>query len=314
MSASAPSSHGEPESPQLTIGMATYRDFDGVYFTLQALRLYQDLTSTELIVVDNYGCPFTRAFVENIGARYILATGSTGTAYPRDVLFREACGFAVLCCDCHVLFAPAVIARLKRFYAEQPDCADLLQGPLVSDDGQSVKTHMDPAWRPTGTSGDYHGVDNGKWATDPRGADGDGEPFEIPMQGLGAFACRRNAWLGFNPDFTGFGGEEGYIHEKFRRADRRTLCLPWFRWMHRFGRPGTPYPGLTNEAKAWNHLIGHAELGLDPTPVLEYFSFHIPAPRLEAIRRSVDRRLAAVVAPRSAPPSQLRILRRSSSF
>ena len=33
----------------LTIGMATYNDFDGVYFTLQALRLYQDLTDTELL-------------------------------------------------------------------------------------------------------------------------------------------------------------------------------------------------------------------------------------------------------------------------
>ena len=36
----------------LTIGMATYDDFDGVYFTLQALRLYQDLLDTELLVVD----------------------------------------------------------------------------------------------------------------------------------------------------------------------------------------------------------------------------------------------------------------------
>ena len=41
---------------ELTIGMATYNDFDGVYFTLQALRLYQDLEQTELLVIDNYGC------------------------------------------------------------------------------------------------------------------------------------------------------------------------------------------------------------------------------------------------------------------
>ena len=27
---------------ELTVGMATYRDFDGVYFTIQALWLYQD--------------------------------------------------------------------------------------------------------------------------------------------------------------------------------------------------------------------------------------------------------------------------------
>ena len=48
--------------------------------------------------------------------------------------------------------------------------------------------------------------------TDDRGRDSNGEPFEIPMQGLGMFSCRKEAWLGFNPLFNGFGGEEGYIH------------------------------------------------------------------------------------------------------
>src|SRR5690348_12228659 len=40
------------EELELTIGMATYNDFDGVYFTLQALRLYQDLEHVELLVID----------------------------------------------------------------------------------------------------------------------------------------------------------------------------------------------------------------------------------------------------------------------
>src|SRR6266540_2438421 len=120
---------------QLTIGMATYQDFDGVYFTLQALRSYQDLDDTELLVVDNYGCEDTKAFVENWArGRYILAKDVAGTAAPRDLVFREAQGEAVLCCDSHVLFAPGVIARLKAFYRDHPDCYDLLQGPLVYDD------------------------------------------------------------------------------------------------------------------------------------------------------------------------------------
>ena len=60
----------------LTIGMATYDDFDGVYFTIQALRLYQDLTNSEILVVDNYGCDDTRKFVESVpDARYIRADG-----------------------------------------------------------------------------------------------------------------------------------------------------------------------------------------------------------------------------------------------
>ena len=36
----------------LTIGMPTYKDFDGVYFTIQALRMYHDLNDVELLVVD----------------------------------------------------------------------------------------------------------------------------------------------------------------------------------------------------------------------------------------------------------------------
>src|SRR5215207_5633754 len=260
----------------LTIGMATYNDFNGVYFTLQALRLYQDLQDTELLVVDNYGCPATKQLVEGWvhGARYVLATEVKGTAAPRNLVFREARGEAVLCCDSHVLLAPGAIRRLKEYYKEHPDCPDLLQGPLVYDDLQTISTHFEPVWR---------AEMGGTWATDPRGQDPKGEPFEIPMQGLGAFSCRKGAWPGFNPMFRGFGGEEGYIHEKFRRAGGRCLCLPWFRWMHRFGRPaGVEYP-LTVEEKLTNYLIGHAELGLDLTPVLAHFSEILPEDRVEAV-------------------------------
>src|SRR5919107_684846 len=264
----------------LTIGMATYNDFNGVYFTLQALRLYQDLPDTELLVVDNYGCPNTKALVEGWihGARYLLATEVRGTAAPRDLVFREARGEAVLCCDSHVLFAPGVIGRLKEYYREHPDCPDLLQGPLVYDDLQSISTHFEPVWRAEMW---------GTWATDPRGQDPEGEPFEIPMQGLGAFSCRKGAWPGFNPMFRGFGGEEGYIHEKFRRAGGRCLCLPWLRWTHRFSRSaGIEYP-LTVEEKLRNYLIGHAELGLDPTPVLSHFSEILPEDHVVAVAAEV---------------------------
>ena len=261
--------------PRVTIGMATYNDFDGVYFTIQALRLYQDMQDVELIVVDNFGCDHTRRFVEGWSrGRYILRSDVQGTAAPRDLVFREAAGEIVLCCDSHVLFPPGVIARLKQFYDDHPTCDDLLQGPLLYDDGEFVSTHLDPEWRD-----EFWGI----WATDQRGLDPDGEPFEIPMQGLAAFACRRSAWLGFNPRFRGFGGEEGYIHEKFRQAGRRTLCMPWLRWMHRFNRPaGVPYP-LTVEDKFRNYLVGHAELGLDLAPLLTQFSTRLPQETIVAV-------------------------------
>ena len=135
----------------LTIGMATYNDFNGVYFTLQSLRLYQDLRDTELLVVDNYGCPDTKRLVEGWvhGARYVLATEVRGTAAAKDRVFREAQGEAILCCDSHVLFAPGAIRRLKEYYREHPGCPDLLQGPLVYDDLETISTHFDPVWRGT---------------------------------------------------------------------------------------------------------------------------------------------------------------------
>jgi len=136
----------------------------------------------------------------------------------------------------------------------------------VYDDGHLISTHMEPQWRAQMW---------GTWATDSRGWDEEGEPFEIPMQGLGAFSCGKTAWLGFNPLFRGFGGEEGYIHEKFRQAGRKTLCLLWFRRMHRFERPaGVPFP-LRVEDKLRNYLIGHLEVNLDIRPVVEHFGNHL---------------------------------------
>ena len=72
-------------------------------------------------------------------------------------------------------------------------------------------------------------------------------PFEMGMQGLGVFACRKAAWPGFNPRFSGFGGEEGYIHEKIRRKKRPgpRACpssagptASTARWAHPTGRRG----------------------------------------------------------------------------
>lgn len=259
----------------LTIGMATYDDFDGVYFTIQSLRLYQDLADTEILVIDNYGCDDTEKFVRGVAnARYIRATDVVGTAV-RELVFTQAEGDGVLCVDSHILFVPGAIARLRQYYADHPDTPDLLQGPLLYDDLRSISTHFEPEWRSQMW---------GTWGTDPRGLDAEGEAFDIPSQGLGVFSCRRAAWPGFNPAFRGFGGEEGYIHEKFRQRGGRTLCLPWLRWVHRFGRPkGVPYP-LTVEMKLRNYIIGFTELGLDTTGAEEHFREYLSAGRVKKVK------------------------------
>lgn len=254
---------------ELTIGMATYQDFDGVYFSVQDLRLHHDLANVEIVVVDNFGCDATAAFCASTGpqsgVRYLRCQDQTGTAAPRQKVFDEARGQAVLCMDSHVLLAPGTVARLKQFYRDRPGTLDLYQGPLLYDDLARRATHFKPTWG---------SLMYGAWADDPRG-DGD-EPFEIPMQGLGVFTCRKEAWLGFHPEFRGFGGEEFYIHEKFRQAGRACWCLPWLRWLHRFGRPGgVPYP-LHVEDRLWNYLKGWSELGLPLDSIYHHFLETLP--------------------------------------
>ena len=139
-------------------------------------------------------------------------------------------------------------------------------------------THMDPVWR-----AHMWGV----WGADPKGREAKNEPFEIPMHGLGLFSCKTDAWLGFNEEFIGFGGEEGYIHEKFRQHQKRIWCLPFLRWLHRFERPrGVPYP-LQAEQRIHNYFVGFNELGLDLKDMLEHFKKEAPAVDLEYIRRNL---------------------------
>jgi glycosyltransferase involved in cell wall biosynthesis len=244
------------------------------------MRLTQDVSEVEFIVVDNFGCDWTREYLTSWvkESRYIRYDKAVGTSMPRDLIFREATGEAVMCLDCHVLLVPGALARLKNYYSANPNCLDLLQGPLLNDDLLTLSTHFDPVW-------DDHMW--GKWGYDARGHDPGQEPFEIPMQGLGLFSCRKAAWLGFNDSFRGFGGEEGYIHEKFRQAGRRCLCLPWLRWMHRFGRPyGASFP-LDVGDRIRNYLIGHDELNLDLTPIFKHFAQYVDDARLRELAREV---------------------------
>jgi glycosyltransferase involved in cell wall biosynthesis len=261
-------SSGAPsERPLLTIGMATYDDYDGVYFSIQAIRLYHPeiLPHVEFLVVDNNpGGPCAKALkgLENHVPNYrYVPLGSTQGTAARELLFLEADGDFVLCMDSHVYFFPGALAKLTTYLIESPHCSDLLHGPLVSEDHLRVRTHLDPVWR----RGMY-----GIWAGDPRGEDPDAPPFEIPLHGLGVFVCRRDAWPGFNPRLAGFGVEGGYIHEKIRRNGGKILCLPFLRWLHRFQRPlGTPYLA-TWEDKIRNYVIIFNELGRDLQPLIEH--------------------------------------------
>lgn len=258
----------------ITIGMATFDDFEGVFYSVQALRMFHaDAMSEvdEIIVVDNnpesVQGQATKAFVEGacrgIG-RYVPFTDRRGSCPPRGHLFDVAKSDVVLCIDSHVFLTPGSLQNLIDWFKANPKSNDLVHGPLISNTNfdRIEGTHMVPQWRSEMF---------GTWGVDERGKDPGGEPFDIPQHGLGLFAMRREAWPKFNPRFDGFSGGEGYIHHKTRQRGGRVLCHPGVRWLHKFTRPeGVPHrPRLVDKIK--NHLIGWAELGLNLQPIVDHF-------------------------------------------
>jgi glycosyltransferase involved in cell wall biosynthesis len=271
---------------KLTIGMATYDDFDGVYFSIQALKLYQlkDIEKdVEIIIIDNnpeskHG-EEVKKFAEGWAkVKYIPFTDKKSTSV-RNEIFKNASGEYTLCMDSHVMFEPNAITNLLKYYEENPNTKNLIQGPLWYDSlDSSISTQFDPVWR----ANMY-----GTWGNNKEDMD-KGEPFEIPMMGLGMFSCKTSEWQGFNENFRGFGGEEGYIHEKFRQAGGKCICLPNLKWVHRFSRPnGVPYLNLL-EDRVWNYFVGWLEIYKDPEhqmikEIYNHFKESLSTERLDQI-------------------------------
>jgi hypothetical protein len=277
------------ESKLLTIGMSTYDDFDGVYFSIQALKMYHEIVNSsdvEIIVIDNN--PFGRHsqkvknFVKNWAKQiYIPYTNKKSTSV-REQIFKNAKGKYTICMDCHVLFVKDSINHLLNYYKENKDCKNIVSGPMVYDDLKNESTEFLPVWRESMY---------GTWHTRKEYKE---DPFEINMMGLGAFSCETKNWVGFNENFRGFGGEEGYIHEKFRLYGGKAICLPKFKWVHRFGRPDGPKYPLILEDRIWNYFVGWLELTGNPEAsfikdVCDHFQDKIPKGSIERILNSAKK-------------------------
>lgn len=270
---------------KLTIGMSTLDDFDGVFFTTQAIRFanLERLNEFEIIIIDNRPDSTegkaTKDHAKKIKARYFEEREWRSTA-TRDRIFNEARGEWVLCLDPHVLIEPETINRILDFIDRNPTSRDLYGGALMYDDlNGSPATNMTPTWRCQ-----MFGV----WEHQIKGREKDANPFEIPLHGLGLFFQRREAWQGFNPLFLGFGGEEGYIHEKVRRAGARNICLPWLRWNHRFARPRGVVYSLKIQERISNYFIGWKETEQDVKDIHDHFQETNKGLDTKAIEKEVD--------------------------
>ena len=245
--------------------------------------LAQSYQNFEIIIIDNNSKSAegraTRDHANKIGARYFPETNWRSTA-TRDLVFRKAQGEFVLCLDPHVLIEPDTIKRILKFIENNPTTKDLYGGVMVYDSFKGVGcTNMKPIWR-----SQMFGI----WEHQQKGANRDDEPFEIPLHGLGLFMQKKDAWQGFNPLFLGFGGEEGYIHEKTRRAGSRNICLPWLRWNHRFTRPRGVVYSLNIKERISNYFIGWKENQKEVKEIYNHFETTNRGLDLKAIEQEVD--------------------------
>lgn len=270
---------------KLTIGIPTHTDYDGLYFTIQSIRMYHPevLNDIEFIIIDNNpDSPHGKANRDLTNwikepYQYLPFTKYNSTITKNKVFDLSDTPYT-LCLDSHVMLTPGSLKKLIDFYDMGKDEGNLLQGPLIYNDMKNISTHFDDTWS---------GYMWGTWKTDNRAKDPNAEPFEIPAQGMGLFSCRTDSWLGFNKEFRGFGGEEKYIHGKYKQAGKKTLCLPFLRWLHRFDRPnGVPYPNILKD-RFRNYLIGHLELGLDLKNLKEHFLKEISEKDMDQIEEEV---------------------------
>jgi len=243
--------------PKWTIGMPSYNNFAEVFFTVQSLRMHHDLKDAEIVIVDNFGDNALAKWVKNNGkgvVRYERFKDIQGVSIAKNRVFEIATGEFVLCMDSHILIKQGALdVELEgdNFY----------QGPLMYSNCKSYSLSWDNVWR-----AHMWGIWSKAVTELPS------EPVEIWAMGAGFFACRRDSWLEFNPGFRGFGGESGYIQEKYRKAGRKVYCHPKMVWSHLFHCEGTkiPYP-LKTADRIKNYLLGFRELGLDTAPIYKEF-------------------------------------------
>lgn len=249
---------------KFSLAIPVYDDYDSLVCCTQANVWHNREHIAQVVVVDNNPNSAqgkaTRDFCAGRGWVYHPYPDAVGTAAAKNKAV-ELCntGNWVVCMDSHIILAPGFFEAFNREKSRTATNA-LYHGALIHDELQSRSTSLTDKW----SSGMF-----GQWQFDK--AHDDGLVFPIKNAACGLFIVHRDHWLGFNPRFRGFGGEEGYLQLKYSTNGRGVYCVPGCDWWHRFGRPeGVKYP-LNNLDKFRNYLIGWAELGLPIEPVITHF-------------------------------------------
>jgi hypothetical protein len=267
--------------PQLTLGMAVG---DGEQFSAVWAAIHGNLISSldlavksamQVLVVD---CTTDAGFREELRrhveylevggkrvGKYIHYQGDAGTSGPRNAVFENADGKAVVCIDPHIVLYNGCLQSVYNYFSADPLSNDMLVGPCVFRNVTANGCeHQELKWggfekgKPSGAFG--------VWAHKPE-MNGSMAEFEVQQQGLGFFASTKAAWLrhgGFHKAAKGFGGCETYLCEKVRRFGGRVLCSNARKWHHRFvdtSKVSVRKWASPQDQTYHNYLLGFAELG-----------------------------------------------------
>jgi len=234
--------------------MATFDDFDGVFFSVQSIRMHQDLPEeTEFLILDNnpdsaHGKQL-KHFAKDVPGMRVVDVTDRKISFVKYDAFKLAKGDIILGLDCHVLLQTGFIKAMMEYWSWNAKSKNMLTGPLIYDSLKATSEQINSVWR---------GHDFGIWGDNKEGMKS-GEPFEIPAQGMGCYSFIRANAPEINQGFRGFGGEEWYMAEKVRRNGGVVVCHPKMGWNHRFNWPIRTFP-LTIEDKLHNYYTGWLEI------------------------------------------------------
>lgn len=258
------------KNSKIVVGMCVYDDLDGAIFSIESIIFHQKTREpVEFVVIDtNPESPqgkLLRRFCESekIKSRInYFPVKNTGTSQ-RDLVFQYAPeGSIVFCIDCHVLLPEDNVLQSTADFIDGREDQCLVQGPICQRDGSIHATEWKHIWG---------GGMLGRWYTDNDFLKSKNKFKEIDGMGLGAFATRKEWWIGFNPLFKGFGGEEFYIHRKYKNRGMKTYCFKGFLWWHRFERVAVPYK-MDMADRIHNYTIGFIQEGGDLDGMIEHFT------------------------------------------
>lgn len=256
---------------KLTIGTPFYEDFKGAFFTIQNIQInhrkFKD--RIEFVVVDNK--PRTRQsarlkkFLGSITqskVKYVELKSPVGTACAKNAVFDNAETDYVLCIDSHVILEENCIEDLFRIYEYGMDHDGLVQGPLIGDDAdpQTAQNSFTSKWS-GGMFGQWERIAQGRKKVIPA----------TPSFACGFLSSRKDNWLGFNEHFRGFGGEEGYIQQKYWKNTRPAFVFQELGWCHLFEDIDRSNSHKSVFDQARNYIIGWQELGFDLTEMKDHF-------------------------------------------